>query len=70
MSCDELRDQYEPYALGVLDAAERAELDEHLHREGDPCIDCIHRALQLVSTLALTAPESSPPARLSRSYRI
>jgi anti-sigma-K factor RskA len=64
MSCDELRDQYELYALGVLDAAERAELDEHMHRDGDPCIDGIHRALQLVSTLALTAPESSPPARL------
>jgi anti-sigma factor RsiW len=64
MSCDELRDQYELYALGVLDAAERAELDHHLHREGDPCIERVQHARQLVSSLALIAPESRPPARL------
>jgi len=64
MSCDELRDQYELYALGVLDAEERAELDEHLHREGDPCVEGVQRARQMVSRLALTAPESRPPARL------
>jgi len=64
MSCDELRDQYELYALGVLDAAERAELDQHLHREGDPCIERVQHARQLVSGLALIAPESHPPARL------
>jgi len=64
MSCDELRDQYELYALGVLDAAERAELDEHLHREGDPCIEGVRRARELVSSLSSLAPESRPPARL------
>jgi anti-sigma-K factor RskA len=64
MSCDELRDQYELYALGVLDAEERAELDDHLHREGDPCIEGVQKARQMVSSLALTAPESRPPARL------
>jgi len=64
MNCDELRDQYELYALGVLGAAERAELDEHLKREGDPCIEGVHQARQLVSSLVLTAPESRPPARL------
>lgn len=64
MSCDELRDQYELYALGVLDAEERAELDEHLRREGDPCIEGVQQARQMVSSLALTAPESRPPARL------
>lgn len=64
MTCDELRDQYELYALGVLDAAERAELDDHLHREGDPCIEGVRRARELVGSLVLTAPESRPPARL------
>ena len=39
MNCDELRDQYELYALGALDPEERAELDAHLRREGDPCVD-------------------------------
>jgi anti-sigma-K factor RskA len=64
MSCDELRDQYELYALGALDAEERAELEEHLHHVGDPCIEGVQQARQFVSSLALTAPESRPPARL------
>jgi len=64
MTCDELRDQYELYALGVLDAAESAELDDHLHREGDPCIEGVRRARELVSSIALTVPESHPPASL------
>ncbi len=59
MSCDELRDQYELYALGVLDAAERAELDQHLHREDDPCIERVQHA-----RLVLITPDSRPPARL------
>jgi len=64
MTCDELREQYERYTLGVLDADERAELDTHLRSEGDPCIDGVRRARELMATLALTAPESHPPARL------
>jgi anti-sigma-K factor RskA len=64
MTCDELRDQYELYALGVLDAEERAELDVHLRREDDPCNTGVRHARELVSSLALTAPESRPPARL------
>jgi anti-sigma-K factor RskA len=64
MNCDELRDQYELYALGALDAEERAELDAHLRREGDPCVDGVHRARQMMTALALMAPQSRPPARL------
>lgn len=66
MTCEELREQYELYALGVLDAGERAELDAHLHRQGDPCIDGVRRARELMTSLALTAPESHPPARLRK----
>ena len=66
MTCDELREQYELYALGVLDAGERSELDAHLRSEGDPCIDGVRRARELMATLALTAPESHPPARLRK----
>jgi len=66
MNCDELRDQYELYALGALDADERAELDEHLSREGDPCVDGVHRARQMMTPLALMTPESHPPTRLRK----
>jgi anti-sigma-K factor RskA len=64
MTCDELRDQYELYALGAMDAEERAELDAHMRREGDPCVDGVRRARELMASLALIAPESHPPARL------
>lgn len=66
MTCDELREQYELYALGVLDAAERAELESHLRSEGDPCIDGVRHARELMISLALAAPESHPPARLRK----
>jgi anti-sigma-K factor RskA len=66
MTCDELRDQYELYALGALDAEERAELDAHLRREGDPCVAGVFRARQMMTSLALMTPESSPPARLRK----
>src|SRR5712692_5771069 len=66
MTCDELQDQYELDALGVLDPQERAELDVHLRREGDPCITGVRHARELVSSLAFTAPESRPPARLRK----
>ena len=64
MTCDELRDQYELYALGALEAEERAELDVHLHRQDDPCVDGVRRARERMASLALIAPESHPPARL------
>ncbi|HXI40308.1 MAG TPA: anti-sigma factor [Bryobacteraceae bacterium] len=66
MNCDELRDQYELYALGALEPEERAELDEHLGREGDPCIDGVRHARQTMTSLALMTPESQPPARLRK----
>jgi anti-sigma-K factor RskA len=64
MNCDELRDQYELYALNALDAEERAELEAHLRHEGDPCVDGVRRARELMVSLALITPESHPPARL------
>jgi len=66
MTCDELRDQYELYALGAMDAEERFELDAHLHRDGDPCIEGVRRARERMATLSLVSPESQPPARLRK----
>jgi anti-sigma-K factor RskA len=66
MNCDELRDQYELYALGALEPEERAELDAHLRRDGDPCVEGVHRARQMMASLALMTPESHPPVRLRK----
>jgi anti-sigma-K factor RskA len=64
MTCEELRDQYELYALGALEAEERTELDSHLRRPDDPCLDGVRRARERMTTLALISPEAQPPARL------
>ena len=64
MNCDELRDQYELYVLGALDAEERTELDAHLSRPDDPCVSGVRRARERMTSLALMAPEVHPPARL------
>jgi len=66
MNCEELRDQYELYALDALNAEERAELDAHLLRDGDPCVAGIRKARALMMSLALITPESHPPARLRK----
>ena len=64
MTCDELSDQYELYALGALDPEERAELDAHMRQPGDPCVDGVRRARERISALSLLSPEVRPPKRL------
>ena len=66
MTCDELRDDYELYALGVLDEPERSELGEHL-RSGCPrCSPGVDRARRLVAQLAADTPDAKPPGRLRK----
>ncbi len=64
MTCEELRDQYELYALGLLEGPERAEMEAHLAREGDPCIAGVRRARELVAALGASVPLIEPPAQL------
>ena len=64
MTHDELRDLYELYALGVLDAGERAEIEEHLAQKCPECKAGVRRALSL-NTFFGTLPETiDPPKRL------
>lgn len=64
MTCDELREQYELYAMGVLEEPERSEIDAHLAREGDACIAGVRRARELMAALGASAPLVQPPAHL------
>lgn len=64
MNCEQLAALYEEYALGVLEGEERAELEEHLARSGDPCIAGVARARWVVAQLAHAAPDAQPPAAL------
>ncbi len=66
MSCEELKEMFELYTLGVLEAEEREEIDEHLARG---CADCrrnLNAALAMNSTLLGLAPEAGPPKGLKR----
>src|SRR6266542_4163101 len=66
MTCEELRDEYELYALGLADEPERSELGEHLHRGCKSCTAGVRGARGTVAALALTSPPMAPPARLRR----
>ena len=64
MTCEELRDQYELYALGLLEEPERSEIAAHLAREGDPCIAGVRRARELMASVGASVPLAQPPAQL------
>jgi anti-sigma-K factor RskA len=65
--CAQLHELYEPYALGALDADERAELEAHLARQCPTCTAEVERARSVVAQLAYLAPEAEPPAALRRN---
>ena len=66
MNCDELRDYYELYALGVLEEPESGEIRAHLERACPACQSGVRSARQLMAILGTTAPPVPPPARLRR----
>jgi anti-sigma-K factor RskA len=59
-NCDQFRELFEAYALGALDAPERAALEAHLATGCKDCAKSIEEARWLVSQLAYLAPEAAP----------
>ena len=59
-NCDQFREMFEAYALGALDAAERAALEAHLATGCKDCAKAVEEARWLVSQLAHLAPEAAP----------
>ena len=51
-NCDQFREMFEGYALGALDAGERAALDAHLAAGCKDCAKAVEEARWLVSQLA------------------
>ena len=66
MTCEELRDEYELYALGLSEDPERGELDMHLARRCAQCSAGVATALGTVTAMAMLAEPEAPPARLRR----
>ena len=57
---DHFRELIEAYAIGSLDAAERAELEAHLAGGCTDCATALEQARWLVSQLAYLAPNAEP----------
>ncbi len=70
---DQFRELVEAYAIGVLDAEERATFEAHLATGCDDCAKALKEARWLVSQLGYLAPEAKPSEllkdRLMRSVR-
>ncbi len=70
---DQFRELIEAYALGALDASERAALEAHLAGGCPECTKALEEARWLVSQLAYLAPPAEPSellkARLMRTVR-
>jgi anti-sigma-K factor RskA len=64
MRCDELRDFYELYALGVLEPEERTAIDEHLERKCDVCTPAVKKAAAFNAAILTFVPDVAPPRSL------
>lgn len=64
MNCQELKDLYELYALGVLEAAEKAEIEAHLARGCENCKRGLADALALNAVLLGIGPAETPRRQL------
>ena len=68
MNCEQLRDHYELYALGIAEQPERGEIREHLARRCEVCGAGVKRALETAALVGASAPPAQPSAQLRRAY--
>jgi hypothetical protein len=64
MTCDELRDSYELYALGVAEDPEQAEIRAHLSRACPICTGRLRQARELATLFGVAAEPAAPSPRL------
>lgn len=64
MNCEQLRDHYDLYALGIAEQPERGEIGEHLNRGCEICGAGVKRALETAALLGASAPPEQPSAKL------
>ena len=66
MTCQELQEMFELYALGALESEEKVEVDAHLARGCVNCQQALGDALALNAGILSFVPEVRPPGRLKR----
>lgn len=64
MTCEELRDSYCAWALGIAEEPERSEIAEHLARECPACMQGIRSAALTTAAMSGAVKEVDPPKRL------
>ena len=64
MTCEELRDEYGAYALGIAEDPERAEIAEHLARNCSDCVPGVRKAMAMVTAMSGMDTASEPPKDL------
>jgi anti-sigma-K factor RskA len=64
MTCEDLRDDYEMHALGLLDEPERSALLEHLRTGCQTCTAGVKRALETNAAIFGLVPDAEPSRRL------
>jgi hypothetical protein len=66
MTCEESKDMFELYALGLLEDREKDQVEEHLARGCPACHSSLADALAVNSLVMASVEQISPPARLKR----
>jgi anti-sigma-K factor RskA len=66
MTHDELREMYEFYSLGLLEASEHAEIEAHLKQGCESCKVGVRRAVITNSAILSFVSDVAPPKRLRR----
>jgi anti-sigma-K factor RskA len=64
VTCEELRDDYGTWALGIAEDPARAEIAAHLARECPDCVRGVRSAMATVATMSAAVKEVNPPKHL------
>jgi hypothetical protein len=66
MICEELKDAFELYSLGLAEEEERREIEAHLARGCETCRKNLSEALAVKVLMLASAPDVKPASRLKR----
>lgn len=66
MTCEELRQEYGAYALGIAEDPERLEIAEHIARGCPICAPGVRSAMATVAAMSGAVKPVDPPVRLRR----
>jgi hypothetical protein len=66
MTCEELKELFELYTLGLLESEENREVESHLERGCSTCRESLKNALAMNAVLSASCPDVAPPPGLKR----